>query len=521
GCRTLFLSCEEGADDIEARLGEAAPESVSRSTPLFRCVSLDEVRDFTPKSTWFRAHKLRLEPETELEEGEKIDVAAAVQAIIERSIRSASIFRPFHDAFERAQRPSFARPIIIIDGFHQLFRESDAAPATVERSLRALIDFCRGLEAVVIFTVAESEAAIQRLDYLCDLVIQLDRVGFDQPDAKPTRIFRLLKARRQPALPGSHVFHLTGPKSFRIKPSVRAHAQQARVRRWIDPDLRTRIQLADEWPDLKIRNRSQVLIYGRGSSGKAGLGLYILHRRAIEDGAYAAATGLSLFEGSRTVDVPQPLPPYEARTLVVSFLYQGPHYRQIFRKMRTAPRRRPTGGSWVWWPDSAIQPDVISLYPGALTPEDFLAKIENRLAAADFRGLPYTGVLIDGIHNVFVQYPALEADTAFWPQLYSLLRRRGVTVVTTHTDFELREFGAGARSFELDFQHAQRKAAPLLSALVSAADYVFEISAGHYGGYVDHRLHPKSALGENPPAGFVAWDRQACRLGEWNPALLT
>lgn len=54
--------------------------------------------------------------------------------------------------------------------------------------------------------------------------------------------------------------------------------------------------------------------------------------------------------------------------------------------------------------------DVITLYPGGLGAEDFIAKVENALAAAEFRGIPYTGVLLDGIHNVFIQYPLLEND---------------------------------------------------------------------------------------------------------------
>ena len=184
------------------------------------------------------------------------------------------------------------------------------------------------------------------------------------------------------------------------------------------------------------------------------------------------------------------------------------------------PRRRRRGNG-IWWPDSSVPPDVVSLYPGAITPEDFLAIVEAKLVAAEFRGLAYTGVLIDGIHNVFVQYPSLESDTAFWPQLYSLLRRRGVTVVTTHMDFSLRDHEASGRGFELDFEHAQRKSAPLLSALVSAADYVFEVTADHYAnGQTDHRLYPRTALGEDPPLGYVTWDRAQLRLGEWNAKLV-
>jgi hypothetical protein len=152
--------------------------------------------------------------------------------------------------------------------------------------------------------------------------------------------------------------------------------------------------------------------------------------------------------------------------------------------------------------------DVISRYPGGLTPEDLLAKVENQLLAAELSGIPYTGVLIDGIHNVFVQFPILEQDATVWPQLFNLLRRPGITVVTTHTEFELH-----AHSLSVDFEHAQRKSAPLLSVIVSGADYVFELAGYNASdGTADYQLSIKGMLGEDPPVGGFEWDRQRLRI---------
>jgi hypothetical protein len=516
GCRTLFLSCEEGAEDIQDRLGEATPENIRRSTPLFNCVSLDDLRSSGARSKWFRAHKLRVGTDNVagiMRERTAADVVGAVRKLIEKAIAEAPIFDVFNDQEAALKLPPFARRVIIIDGFHQLFRESSDSGASFERALRSLVDFCRGIRAVVVFTVAELEAPMQRLDYLCDLVVHLDRTGFDNTLERPTRFFKLLKARRQPAMIGSHILHLAGPKSLRIKPNMAARAYQAKSRRWMDPDPAMRIQLADTWDELRIQNRSHILIYGTGSSGKAGLGLYVLNRKALP--AETDIPNIDLFNPRRnSKSGDERVRNFEARVLVVSFLYQPQYYRRLATSVRRSLNRR----SKKHVADQLVL-DVVSLYPGGLTPEDFVSKIENRLSSAELRGIPYTGVMIDGIHNVFVQFPALEEDATSWPQLYALLRRRGVTVITTHTEFELKGSGRGHQPTWVDFEHAQKKSAPLLSALVSAADYVFELSAEDFGSGWEYRVRNSAALGENPPSGFVEWDKISSRLGSWQASL--
>jgi hypothetical protein len=207
---------------------------------------------------------------------------------------------------------------------------------------------------------------------------------------------------------------------------------------------------------------------------------------------------------------------YEARTLVISFLYQASYYKALSRRLRYAASDEEISPL----PNRAIV-DVISLYPGGLAPEDFLAKVENYLIAAEQRGLPYTGVLIDGIHNVFVQYPMLEYAVTFWPQLYNTLRRQGVTVVTTHTEFELRHSALQSGFPLADFEQAQKKAAPLLSVLVSAADYVFELAPTEFEGRgMEYRLSVRGMLGEDPPTGYLTGDRQGCRLGGFRTSQL-
>ena len=68
---------------------------------------------------------------------------------------------------------------------------------------------------------------------------------------------------------------------------------------------------------------------------------------------------------------------------------------------------------------------------------------------------------------------------------FNILRRRRVTVVTTHTEFAVH--GAAEQDgdhasdeenvLKFDFDQARRRTAPVLSALISGADYLFDLSA--------------------------------------------
>jgi hypothetical protein len=268
-------------------------------------------------------------------------------------------------------------------------------------------------------------------------------------------------------------------------------SERAKTHRWFEPDFQSRIVLNETGQPLAVQNHGQILVIGKGSSGKAGLGLYILHRKPIPLDEVRAGKGKKESQSKY----------YESRTLVISFLYQSTYYKNLASRLKTANEERQAS-----LPSHALV-DVISLYPGGLTPEDFLSKVDNHLASAELRGIPYTGVLLDGIHNVFVQYPVLEKTNTFWPQLFGLLRRKGVTVVTTHTEFEL-----NSHSLEVDFQQAERRSAPLLSVLISAADYVFELSAVEKTHTTEYAFSVRTMLGEDPPLHPFVWDRQACQL---------
>jgi KaiC/GvpD/RAD55 family RecA-like ATPase len=505
GCRTLFLSCEEAAADIEARLEEATPNFLSQATPLFRNIQGQDFRNRHPLR-WFRAHSLQL---LEQANDENVDVVLELKSLIDEAMRDASLFKPFRAQNELDSMPAFARPVIIVDGFHQLFREGGNKEVEIERSLRRLINYCKELKAVCIFTVASGEPEMHRLDFLCDIVLELTREGFDSPEQPVGRVIKVLKARRQPSLSGAHRFHISGDKGFRVKLNVAAHAEISKEMRWVEPDADNRIWLDI---DIALHSKSQTLIYGTGSSGKAGLALRVLSRRPVSEKHLLRANDLFAKNSS-----PKMMPPYyESRTLVISFLYQAHHYKSLINKVSRKALHNDL--ERVLSPDR-LTVDVIPLYPGQLSPEDFLAKVENKIRAAELRGLPYTGVLIDGIHNVFVQFPILQNELAFWPQLYNSLRRRGLSVATTHTEFDLLISTPDRYLSHLDFEHARRRMAPLLSVLVSSADYRLELSTVANNGLMEHRLFVRGMLDEDPRPGYGKWSRQSCKIESWQSEL--
>jgi hypothetical protein len=447
-----------------------------------------------------------------------------------------------------------AQLLVVVDGFHALFPRSDVHEESYEAALASLIDFCRSSRAIFLFTSGSEDTQVIRLEYLCDLVLSLDRVGFDDLNAQPIRVLRLLKARKQAVRPGAHLFHLTAPRGLRVKPSLAALADADRQLEWSRPDTRKAIFIrptllglsgldvhrrSSRQNQLEFKEFSQILVRGLGSSGKATLSLSILHRRPLFVRSDRRDSRSVFFRDRKLVEEPSDLR-YESRILIVSFLYNAQYYSRILNKIYGRASfdeersEEPLGERQPFLivgdnveemnlprtTADVLKQESIALYPGGLTPEDLLAKILRRLRSAELRGLPFTGVLIDGIHNVFLQFPRVECSPAFWPQLFSGLRRRSVMTVTTHTDFRIGRGGLDEEAMLFDAKAAQSKASPLLSVLVSAGDYVLDIVPGWLEGLSDVQIRPgslyevriKESLDPTvDPSGRIMWDRSNAR----------
>ena len=81
-----------------------------------------KTREGSSSSTkfWFRASHLRIEQRAEAGFESRVDPASALGAMLDDAITRADFFKPWTNSEDQAL-PQFARPVVIIDGLHQLF----------------------------------------------------------------------------------------------------------------------------------------------------------------------------------------------------------------------------------------------------------------------------------------------------------------------------------------------------------------------------------------------------------------
>src|SRR5262249_28260143 len=147
---------------------------------------------------------------------------------------------------------------------------------------------------------------------------------------------------------------------------------------------------------LDIRRHSHILLHGIGSSGKSGLGLK-----------------LTLAPTFSTDDPPVLYTAH--RVLVISFLYPESFYLGLEDELiRRFPAEYPELATPIRR-EREVLIRVLHFLPGFLNPEDLLEKIGLALDEADLEGNPFDGILLDGLHNVFLQFPRLSKNSMIWP----------------------------------------------------------------------------------------------------------
>ena len=182
--------------------------------------------------------------------------------------------------------------------------------------------------------------------------------------------------------------------------------------------------------------------------------------------------------------------------------------------------------------------EVIHLYPGYLQPNTLFNRLVWELETAKLQGSPYTAVVIDGIHNLFHQFPAIENYRIFWPQLYNLLRQWPLTVITTHTTLMVQHNITAFGGVNID----DKRSEPLRHALIQKTDFHLEVvrvephSNEHSGSQLDmfHRpqeyiddpglfvLSVRSALGQAIPtaSAHMYWHREKLVLFQYEQEYL-
>ena len=242
-------------------------------------------------------------------------------------------------------------------------------------------------------------------------------------------------------LPPGQVHLIPDEIDARIPKSITFH---------VDPGANSKIFYGAQY--VRIFRGSNIFLHGEGSGGKAGLALKIAVAPTFEGGS----------DNDEFVY-------RQEKILIVSFLYPETYYNALLRKLI---RLRTREYANIIRPNGMSKPiiDVIHLYPGGLKPDSLFSRIDWALDAAELNGSPFTTIIIDGIHNVFLQFPEIEKYALFWPQLYSVLRTRELDIITTHTMLSLKGEGRG-RALAID----DRRSDPLRHALVQKTDFRFDV----------------------------------------------
>ena len=469
GTSCIYLSSEENCEDIRMRATSITP-SYLKKTSLFKS-DLD---------SWFGTQKI------EISESSIDSFVTDHLKTIRDLIRDRKNSRPSPPS--NTNTPAICPLIVVIDSITGLLGKE--GNATDYSQLEKFISACRELGVIVLLLSGQEIHRTNKLDYLVDTVINLRLTDTSSMTAKPRRVLELLKSRQQSSRPGSHLFHLEGQNSFRISPQLSSQLDERQYLAKLLPNKEGRIhafniydekgtnQLSDvpKYEILDIYERSQILMHGVGRSGKAALGLKIL--------------AMPIIRNHRLPDRP-------SRVLAISFLYPENYYAD---KLRTLNHLRKP----IYPRLDGAKTETLCFYPGYLSPEDFVNKVTRALETANLEGEPYTGVLLDGIHNVYMQFPALQESDMVWPMLYNILARANLTTVTTFTSFAVEDSVVESKKERLDAE----KSRPFLHGLVQASDFFIQIENSKNSAGLKHQVIFRSALDQKTPKEEILWDSE-------------
>lgn len=523
GTETFYLSCEEEKDDLLDRISTVTPSFITTNRG-FASAGLVEAKkqgehdanvSLGSNAGWF--HTYHLDSNDARSNFE--DALSFVDQIMES-----------YDE-EPGEKPRYRAPgivpyVVVLDGVHELvdrdsfefFLNDSSLEMDQQREgpiteLHKLIEKYRKLNVLVILVSADFDTpAFSSLDYLVDVVVELGNTQALDAPHKPLRTASLTKTRRQFSNTGAHKFHISKRDGVRFYPNLEATIEQFKSRNWQQPDSDFYFDfLLGQQPHLKVFNKSQTVIAGKGSGGKAGFALRLLTSPLVPKRATSATLSIS-GTGQQVLQ--------KRRCLIISFLYPESYYSGLVEKIAEAKFSDYSTD----FPRPEFDFATLTFYPGFVTPEVLLTKVADQLRTAELQGYPFDCVLLDGLHNVFLQFPLLEKNTLIWPMLSEMFRRLGLNVVTTHSHFEVLGMDE-APLLSADVLSVAHRSTPLLQALINSADYYLDVSSAYENKDVRERsdrdnlyeIKVATAFGQAVPrSGLAFWDREALQITNLN-----
>lgn len=465
--KCLYITLEEGHKELKERLLSIEPTHFDDMS-IYHRFSLLDSENIENKTDWFWTFT----PEPNI--NGKYELKSFSDNILKYLQNSMDEYKK-NDEGKITIIPNSCPSLIVIDNMNMLLEDN---------SKHEIVDFihtCRKLNALVLIISGERIPEMYNIDYLADVTIELSNRQLEVFEEKPIRVFTLRKTRHQLARTGSHLFHLSGDKGFRISPQIPSQLDKRTPLRRNLPDekciintlnlekkLNHRITTSEIYyrNNLALFSGSNILIHGSGSSGKAGFGIKLLMTPPLEKGfiklSKQKCSWGKMIEGKSFSNLK-----FKRKILVLSFLYPEEYYDELHITIQKTIKIAYPGISF-------HKPKVLAFYPGFLSAEDLINKITRELDTAYLMGEPYNGILLDGMHNVFLQFKKLQERDMIWPMLYNIFSRYDLTVVTTFTNFKIDEnifdFSIGP-----DTSLMQKGQVPFLHALVKATDFYIRL----------------------------------------------
>ena len=492
GTPTYYISLEETESDIRHKLNAMRSDYEKRL-----CITLDNEQLFN--CVHIPAFSMGYKEFAE-------EMSTVIEPIISQSRKN------------RQLHAGTCPGVIVVDNLTVLNESEDETASQPIKYLEKIIAQCREANVVTILVTAQDLLTKYRLDYLADFVIDLRYEKLTEINDRPVRIFNLMKTRHQMARQGAHIFHMGSGKGFRIVPNMDSLMDRRRNIQLRLPDISKVIHALNFSKNesknfLDIFSGSNILIHGYGSSGKAGLALRMLLTPAVTNKIQFKEIGGKDFSSIK----------YRQKILVLSFLYPSEYYEALVNEKRGGIIGLHETLTKIF--PGLAKPVLkhLVLYPGFIGSQDLLNKFIMMLDTANLSGEPYTGVLIDGLHNVFLQYPRLQEADMVWAVLYNILRRYSLTVVSTFTNFSVNDHvipnmaaNGGNSSRHPDEHLMQKGMTPFLHALMKASDYYLVLQ--ELTKHDNTKLYPllvRSAIGQAVPSKVALWDRSGLQIDRY------
>ncbi len=346
----------------------------------------------------------------------------------------------------------FTKLFVVFDGVHNFLR--DDVSKDDYNILKRFVERCRDTGAQVLLTSSKDWMLDEGFEYLVDNYFTVTSELIPEPVPFFERKFQILKTRHQGSMIGDHRMTIGEEGELHFQPNfaelLKKQARRALVEpkneefsypfRDVDADhYYSKTTAFNSLSNLRQYKNCSTLLYGVGSASKADLALRILA---------SPPAG----EPARTV-----------RVLVVSFLAPISYYENCADRFNKKMKKLGFEG---------VNVEIECLYfaPGMISAEDVYFQVASRIDNSRITLSEFDGVLMDGMHNVFVQFPRLMGKPELWTALTGLFRRCPIDFVLTYSDFDISPaalLDTGAYSSE--------RATPLMVALTQTLDYGFNL----------------------------------------------